>query len=98
MTFEKFDAWYRQCAAEDLAKPRRWHVCWPRLYRSVTIFRRPALQHGPTTFHWWLPIVVHVHASRNWGVQWRGSWNIWVYTRWNFNWCLGVRSCVKLND
>jgi hypothetical protein len=97
MTLGDFAKIYRGCATDDLSKPRSWHFCVPRLYRP-SVYRRSDLKHGPTTFKLLLPIVVRVHASRSWGVQWRGSYNVWIYTRWNFACCIGVRSCFVLRE
>ena len=98
MNYESFAATVRQVSAEDLARPRAWRLCLPKMFRSRTIYRRPALQHGPSSFRWWQPVVVRIVATRAWGVQFRGDWNLWIYTRWNRNYCVGLRGCVALRE
>ena len=59
------------------------------------VFRRAdGLKHGPTTFVWWRPIVISVVACVSEARRAQGvipSWNIWIYTRWDHNRCIGFR-------
>ncbi len=96
MAFDNFDRIYHGCAADDLSKSRRWRLCRPRIIKDGNVYRRPGLQHGPTSFKWYLPIVIKIVACRSWGVQWRGGFNLWIYTRWNYNRCIGLQAPIRL--